>query len=335
MLFYAASVVRKNGGFPVVVSPTDGPMRKELIEAGITVIIDESIHHNHFLFERFARNFDLAVVNTIELADVVGQLSAIPILRTLWWLHEAQSLSLRMKHLNGIEWQRVCALCVSDYAKSFVPPGIAVEVLRNGMPDQPVAVVPSGQPTSMTFILAGTIEPRKGQDIFIDAIALLPPEMRRQCRFLLTGKLWGVLKDFWNDLEAKMTGVPEIEYLGLLDHQSQLDLIAAVDVVVCCSRDEPASLVVAEATMLSKPVILSSHVGQLEVLDRNACFVFESGDAISLSEQLLAAYRKRDELARMGLVARRCFEQELTLEIFGQRFMSLVSAQIDMEKAPV
>lgn len=334
MLLYAAIAVRRNGGFPVVVAPADGPIREELIKAGIAVIIDESIRHNHFLFDRFARNFDLAVVNTVALADVVRQLSAIPILRTIWWLHEAQSLSLHLNHMSRVDWQRVCTLCVSDYARSFVPPGIAVEVLRNGVPDQTVASTPRSAATPMTFVLAGTIEPRKGQDLLVEAVALLPPGVRRQCRFLLTGKLWDEHRGFWSSLEAKMASLPQIEYLGPLDRQSQLRLIAAADVIVCCSRDEPASLVVAEAAMLSRPVILSRRVGLLEVLDGDSCLVFQPEDVASLAEQLLAAHRKRGDLPRMGIGARRSYEQELTIETFERRFMALVSAQIAKGRRP-
>ena len=54
----------------------------------------------------------------------------------------------------------------------------------------------------LTFILSGTIEPRKGQDIFVKAIALLSPAVRKECRFLLTGKLWDMHRDFWRAIQA-------------------------------------------------------------------------------------------------------------------------------------
>jgi O-antigen biosynthesis protein len=335
MLFYAARLVRQNGGFPVVVAPADGPLREEMVRAGIVVIIDESICHSHFLFERFARNFDVAVVNSIALTEVVRQLSAIPILRTLWWFHEAQSLSHFLRKVPGVQWERIRPLCVSEYAKSFVPQGIDVEVLYNGIPDEPVEPVIRDSAGPLTFILSGTIEPRKGQDIFVDAVALLPLPVRQQCRFVLTGKLWDMNRNFWSDIELKIANLPEIKYLGTLDHQSQLNLMAAADVVLCCSRDDPFPLVVMEAAMLSKPAILSDCVGLFEVLDGESCFVFESESAPSLAEHLLAAYECRSDLKRMGMAARRKFEQELTLEVFGRRFSALISEQIAGGAAPV
>ena len=80
--------------------------------------------------------------------------------------------------------------------------------------------------------------------------------------------------------------------------------------------------------MLSKPTILSNRVGLLEVLDRACSLVFEPDNAISLAEQMQAAYKKRGDLPQMGMAARHRFEQEMTIEIFGQRFMAVVSRQI-------
>jgi O-antigen biosynthesis protein len=328
MLFYAAKAVQQSGGFPVVVAPADGPLRAEMVQAGFVVIVDESVRHNHFLFERFARNFDLAVVNTIDLIDVVRQLSAIPILRTIWWLHEAQLLRARSHELLGVESKRICTLCVSDYAKSFIPRGKGVQVIHNGIPDEAADFPSRKTEEPLTFLLSATIEPRKGQDIFVRSIALLPAAVREQCRFLLTGKLWDRHRDFWRAIQAQMVELPEIEYLGSLDHKSQLRAMAGVNVVVCCSRDEAGSLVAIEAAMLSKPTILSDHVGIGEVFDQESCLRFQSESVSSLASKLMWVFEHQDDLARMGLAARRKFEQNLTLEAFGRRFMAIVSKQI-------
>jgi glycosyltransferase involved in cell wall biosynthesis len=324
MLFYAAKAVLADGGFPVVTAPKDGPMRQELVEAGIAVIIDESITHNHFLFGSFAKNFDAVVVNTIALDGVVRQLQQFEDLKLIWWMHEAQVLKTTLAGRRDIDLERVRLLCVSEYAKDHVPAGYSADVLYNGVPDQQGCVpAASRQPAGFTFVLAGTIEPRKGQDIFAAAILLLPEEVRSACRFVLTGKLWDMHVPFWQDIQASTRNVKQLEYLGLLEHRKVLECMAGADVVVCASRDEAFSLTAIEAAMLGKPVIVSRSVGVSRALEREAAgLLFESGDAASLAAQLQHAFEHADEMRRMGARARQAYEREVTLETVSQEFLS-------------
>ncbi len=325
MLLYAATAVRQKGGFPVVVAPMDGPIRAELQAAGIVVIVDASVRDGHFLFERFARNFDVIVVNTQALPTVVQQLSAVDGLDVVWWLHEAQSIAHEPAVRQAAESGRVRLFCNSAYSRRYFPAGSHADVLHYGVPDRRGDVGLASRPECMTFVVSGTVEPRKGQDIFVDAIALLPERMRQACRFLITGKLSEPNRLFWEPVQATMTAMPEISYLGLLDHQDMLDLIARSDVLVCCSRDEPFSLVVMEAAMLEKPSIVSTNVGAAGVFGPlKACEIFESESAQALAERMLYAYENREAMAKMGEAARKVFEQELTVEAFSARFSQMV-----------
>lgn len=328
MLLYAARAIRESGGFPVVVAPEDGPMRAEFQRAGIAVIIDASLRDNHFLFERFARNFDLALVNTSVLQGVAAQLSAIPILRTVWWAHESELLASTLKDLPAIAWEHVRLICVSDYARGFLPPGMTADLLRYGIPDAAPASARAPAPGApLTFVVSGTIEPRKGQDLLVEAVALLPPAIRAECRFVLSGKLWEPHREYWNGILARMSDLPQIEFLGLLDHGSNLDMIGAADVLLCCSRDESVSIVVMEAAMLSKPAIISDRVGAAEFLAPDARFVFESGNAAALAAQIREAHARRHDLPRMGAAARRDFERRMTFDRFAQDLLAILSEE--------
>jgi O-antigen biosynthesis protein len=324
MLLYAAQAIKRNGGFPVIASPEDGPLRESVEKAGFAIIIDESINHNHYLFERFAQNFDLVIVNTIFMFNVVQQLSPAPLPRTLWWLHESRALSLYSKNFEGIEWKHTQTLCVSQYAKAFLPTYVDAEVLHNGVPDDAAQLKQTTPPGPMTFLLSGTIEPRKGYDTFIDAISLLPPDIRKQCRFLMSGAVLETDKDFGNAILRRADSIPEVSYLGSLNHDGQLQAMKDCDVVVCCSRDDAFSLVVAEAAMLSIPAIISDHVGVGEVLGDGASMTFPTADSSKLSEQLRYAFEHRGELKRIGAAARQKFEEHLSLESFEGRFLTII-----------
>ena len=325
MLYYAAQAVKAHGGFPVIVAPEDGPLRAELEMAGIVVIVDSSIDQNHFLFQGFARNFDVVVVNTIAQSQVVEQLSEIEGLRIIWWLHESKALKdffdniSNRKKINGVQ-----LVCVSDYARSFVPLSYQVHVLHNGIPDIFVDG-PKKQNGKFTFVLNGTIEPRKGQDIFAEAISLLPEKTRLSCDFLIIGKLGEGNRAFWSQVQEKTKKIVQVKYLGLLPHQSILEIMASSDVLVCCSRDESFSLTVAEAAMLGKVGILNANVGISSVFkSQESGLFFESENAESLAKQMLYAFENQDEIKRMQLEARRVYEQELTIEKFSEHFFELI-----------
>jgi len=325
MLLYAAATVRERGGFPVVVAPMDGPIRAELEAAGIVVIVDASMRDGHFLFERFARNFETVVVNTLALANVVEQLRAIHGLDVVWWVHEAQAIEKEAAIRKIAGSVNVRLFCNSKYSRGYFPADVRASVLHYGVPDRVVDVSTASRPERMTFVVSGTLEHRKAQDIFVEAVALLPDHVRESCQFLITGTLWEQNRPYWEAVQASMATLPEVKYLGLLAHHDMLDLIARSDMLVCCSRDEPFSLVVMEAAMFGKPSLLSTNVGAGDVLGpERACGIFESGNAAALAELMLDAFEDRDAVARMGHAARRVFEREFTLEAFSERFSQIV-----------
>jgi glycosyltransferase involved in cell wall biosynthesis/SAM-dependent methyltransferase len=325
MLLYAAQAVLARGGFPVVVAPTDGPMRLELIQAGIAVIVDESVTQNHFLFGGFAKNFDTVVINTIALANVVKQLQMFEDLDIVWWLHEGRALQAELAKQTDINRKSVRLVCVSTYAKSFAPAGFQVEILHNAVPDQRDCVRLATSRRPFTFALPGTIEPRKGQDIFADAILRLPEDVRRNCRFVLSGKLWPMHTSFWDAIQEKMKNVPGFEYLGLLEHDQTIEFIAAADVIICSSRDESFSLTVTEAAMLGKPVTLNRHVGISEVLeDGVSCLMAIPDNPLSLSEKMLQIYKDSALRAMLGTQVRLVYERELTIKRFGEDFIEQI-----------
>jgi GT2 family glycosyltransferase len=325
MMFYAAKAVLAAGGMPVVAAPADGPLRQELIDAGVAVIIDESVTANHFLFSRFAMNFDTVVVGTMALTNVVRQLSTIVDLKLIWWLHEAQALQAELNQLVGIDMDWVQVVCVSNYALRFVPRELGAIVLDNGIPDEGRLVQGTNPNQRFTFIVPGTIEPRKGQDLLAEAILLLSEAELSICRFVLVGKVGTGQEEFWQAILKKLSGVQEFQYLGLLEHQQTLEQVAGSDMVICASRDEACSLAVMEGAMLGRPSIASQSVGMAEVIGREGSgLLFDSGNAASLAETILYAVRHRDEVREMGVRARKSYERDFTIERFAGAFMSCI-----------
>lgn len=325
MLYYAALAVKNSGGFPVVVSPKDGEIRQQLVDAGITVIIDASIHEGHFLFKMFAKNFDKVIVNTDVLPHVVRHLSEIKGLDVIWWLHESKMLSISMNANADLADKDIDIWCVSKYAHSFIPNIFQAKILYNGILDIKNDYIASEvkEHLPMTFSVVGTVEPRKAQDIFCQAIGLLPEEIRKNCRFYLAGKYWD--ENFIEEIKTTISTFTEIEYLGLITHDEVIKLMKMTDVLVCCSRDESFSLTCAEAAMLGKAIILNKNVGVSEVLvHQESCLMHEVENAQDLANQMIFAYYNRDKVAEIGKNARHVFEQKLSFEKFSQAFLDML-----------
>jgi glycosyltransferase involved in cell wall biosynthesis len=296
-----------------------------LEQAGVVVIVDQSLAERHPLFERFARNFDVVVVNTTALRNVIRQLEPIEDLDVVWWLHEGRALEATLEAETEIDRARVRLLCVSEYARSYLPTSFRADVLYNGIPDRSGDIQQKPLADRCTFVLAGTLEKRKGQDLFVDAILRLPEDVRVSCRFLMTGTLGEPNLQFWSSVCERMEAAPEIEYLGLLDHRELLELVAGSDAVVCCSRDEAFSLTVVEGAMLAKPSIINPNVGVAEVLAHDkSCLLFEAEDAASLAEQLLAVFQDRARMRDIGLQARKVYEEKFTVDRFSEEFLRLM-----------
>ena len=325
MLFYAALAVKNSGGIPVVLCSQDGVMRGQMEEKGIAVVVDKQVMSSFFLLRSLARRFDVVVVNTVVLSPVVRLLSEIEGVRVIWWLHEAQALSTHLRDNKDLANRDIQLLCVSEYARSFVPSTFQSLVLRNGIPSDVSVGRLNREHNKFTFSLVGTIEPRKGQDIFFNAIALLPDDIRINCIFVLAGKLWDNNKMFWEQALESVSGCSEIQYLGLLDHTQIIELIARTDVQVCCSRDEPFSLVCLEAAMTGCASLLNENVGVVEVFSsENSCLVFEANNPQSLAEQMVYAYQNPKEVQALGQRARETFERHLTIEQFSKAFLELL-----------
>jgi len=327
MLLEAVRAVKAAGDFPVVISPLDGPLRTAFENEGVAVIIDASLNDGHFLFERFARNFDVVVVNTCTLCTVVEQLSAREFPKTIWWLHESQMLPAYLERVSEAALKNTIIYCVGSYAKSFLPLGVESKTIFNGLPDPANRVLPPAileTENKLSFLLLGTIEPRKGQDVFIDAIMGLPEDILSSSQFIFAGKVYPHNKTFWDKVSAKVESSPEISYLGDVSHDMALALVKACDVLVASSRDDSFSLVSIEAAAFSKPMILSDHVGAIEVFDESCAFVFRSGAVDGLRDCIVKAHSQRSRLLAMGAKARLVYDAKLSDTVFKENFIKLI-----------
>ena len=110
----------------------------------------------------------------------------------------------------------------------------------------------------MTFLLLGSYERRKGQDVFLEAIGQIPERVRARAAFRMAGRR--LETEFYEALATRAAELPNVELSGALEHDAALAATNSADVLVCASRDETLPIAILEAMSLGKAIV-STDVG--------------------------------------------------------------------------
>ena len=331
MLWHAAHWCRDNGVFVVVMAPKEGPLREKFCQLGVPVIVDPLVASGHPSFAEFARDFDCVVANSIRSSSVAPALAnaEVPV---IWWIHEPGSVGehyLREDpELRAALPQADLVLAPSERTARIYRPFTdrPVEVLHNAIPDLGRAPGKSGKGRKR-FLLLGSIEPRKGQDVFVEALALVPAAELEAAEFQLAGRILD--PEFWLKIDRIAASLPNFSVTGPLDHADAIGLLREADVIVCASRDEAMPVVILEALSLGKALITTTVGGVLETLvdGEDALLVRPEAPA----EMAAAIRRLLAEPALIGALgekARQTYERQFPLDRFGRDFREFIDEAI-------
>ena len=189
----------------------------------------------------------------------------------LWWMHESKS-SLKWCGIDenvtsDLKHDRVYAYGVSEVAnRNFkeIAPGFPVAgILTLGVPDSfkgEWRKRENGEP--FVFLMAGTMEMNKGQDVFLEAIGLMPEEDRRKCEFWLVGSPGNSTEEGYEArIRALASTYSEVKLMDFQPHEKLIEMYGEIDVFVVPSREETLSIVAIEAMMMGVPCMLSDTTG--------------------------------------------------------------------------
>jgi glycosyltransferase involved in cell wall biosynthesis len=131
------------------------------------------------------------------------------------------------------------------------------------------------------LLVAGRLDPRKGIDTAITALAQLP----QHAQLLVAGGGDQSELARLESLATELGVAPRVRFTGPLDRQTLAAAYAASDAVVFpVAWDEPWGLVPLEAMGVGRPVVATGKGGSAEYLvDEENCLLFEAGDAAGLA----------------------------------------------------
>ena len=328
-LAYLVVWLQERGWETTVVTPEPGPLAAKL--PGIEIIYESQllIDPAYGALRRLIPQFDAVIANTVATWEAVqaAHLEKVPV---VWYIHETRVGVYLMNKIHMIE----PSLGLAD---AIVTPTEATARIYSGLTSTSLEVVPYGIPevaaasapgtAVLRFVVIGTYERRKGQDIIVEALRQLSATAHGQACFRCAGRKLD--EPFFEALHTRSGALENVELLGSLDHEAALHLLSQADVLVCPSRDETMPIVLLEAMSLGKAIICTA-VGGIEewIRDGNNCLLVPSENAAALAAAIEKLVADRGLVARLGLAARETFQRNFTIDRYGEEFARIIARTI-------
>lgn len=337
LMYLAQSLHRQNWKI-VFAAPAAGPISEKLGEDGIRVELDANflIDPLRETLRALCRECDVVVANTIISWPAVkaAHREGIPV---LWYLHETKVAVNLIRRIDEMReaFSRATLLVTPTRHAAQLFAGLTPvpsEVVPYGIPDVKRSTSPAAS-RSILFVTLGTFEPRKGQDVLVDAIGQLDSKTRAKASFKLAGR--NLDRQFFYKIRKHAAKLKNIELIGSLEHSESLALLESADAIICPSRDETMPLAIIEAAGFAKPVI-SADVGGISewIHDGMNGLLVPREDPAALAEAISRCVNEREIIKQMGEAARRTFERHFRLERFVAHFADLLQRLSEKKQLP-
>ena len=165
---------------------------------------------------------------------------------------------------------------IADYAVNGIPAS-QVTLLPNGIDPQSLAPGDAvefrrrfelGDGAFILFV--GRLDPVKGPDLLLDAFLSLAGKYP-DYQIVFAGPDDGALSSLKQSLEGNPSGL-RVHFTGFLDNIDKATAYAAAELVVVPSRREAMSLIVVEAGVLGRPVLITDQCGLDQLAEAGAVF---------------------------------------------------------------
>lgn len=319
-LFHMAKVLRKLGYSIIFASTMDGPLREQIEMQGIPVVIDPNLQLATMRETEWAAGFRLIICNAINYYIFLSDRDLrIPM---IWWLHDSLFFydGVDRDVLRQMSQKNLTVLSVGavpEKAIHSIVPELRVGQLLYGVEDTRM-----NEDGKTRFVAVGCIEERKGQDILVQAVCLLPKEIRQKAVFYLVGNDTSLLA---GQIREQTGSMPEIIMTGAVGRKEIHKILEDADVMICASREDPMPTVAAEAMSHSVPCILSNVTGTAAYIqEKENGLIFESENVSELAEKIKWCIENRVFLAEMGNRARKIYKTIFSMERFEEEVNSVI-----------
>ena len=324
--------LKDQGQFVTVIAERTGELRESIVEKQLPVIIDPLILDTPHATEKFLANFDLVVANTILAWRLVLLAKSLHI-PVVWIIHESDyGVNLVQENTKIHE-----ALMLADQVifpskqtlrkyrefnkkDNFISMLFGVEAPQNITQAHRMEM---DQTRKIRIAHIGSVEERKGQDILIKAISLLPSGVKEMIDVSFIGRVLD--PGFYQRQLQASAGLSSVQWLGSLPHEQVWEHIYQSDILVCSSRNETGPLVVYEAMALGKAVV-STPVGAVpEVIQHGINgMIFSNEKPNQLTSILETLLLDRALIDKIGVNALQTYEKILQRQTFTAAIQEII-----------
>lgn len=330
-LYHAAEILSEKGYEVIFSSMLDGPLRQQILDKNIPVIVDENLQIATMMDISWTSQFDLIVCNTISYYVFLSERNVkIP---TIWWLHDSSFFydGVDKEILKQIHTENLTVVSVGTVPRQAIQefaPELSVGNLLYGVEDEKKkAYNTKKQSVCLRFTTIGYIEDRKGQDILVAAIKRLPQEVSEQCEFYLVGQNTSLMAQ---QIRDEIQDIPQVVITGVVGRDEISNILCETDMLLCPSREDPMPTVAAEAMMHSVPCILSDATGTAAYIHEGENgFVFMSEDVDELARKIQWCVENRSKIKGIGENARKLYEEYFSMKAFEIRLMEVINKALN------
>lgn len=325
-LLNMARLLRSKGWSVTVRTLVNGNFSREYLRHGFRVRwFDENISAEKC--REMAEKYDLVICNTVFCAKVSCRLQEY--IKTILLIREAENLPeiLEKSRIDeGYIRNAENVVCVSEYAERFIAKTYSprrLRVLHNFLITSPFCRPRTNKIRGgkVHFLIAATIEKRKGIDVAVKAVKSLPKEISSQLVLDIAGRKPEWSRKFWERL------IPENDrrfvYHGEVT-RGKKRLFKRANVVLVPSLDESCSLTALEGGMFGKPLIVTENVGA-KYMTEGSGFVVKTGSVEELAQAIKFFVLHKDELDTAGKICFKRFLETSTKYVYYAEFMDIVS----------
>lgn len=315
-LYAARALLMENYDVTLVTHYADKRMIDENLQYGFKILVVPSMKNNVIpSMMNLAEYYDIILANT--LTQKHSAVNFIKVKPVFWWIHEPSLFynNAVVKFVVDNYDDKIHIAAVSHIARDNFNASMlfSIEnVMHYGIPDE---AINDKESNKIIVALVGSIMPRKGTDIFVNAAK--KNVISDNVEYWIIGSDMYAPENYLNEINLLIGDRKDIKLKGEYTREQMKAVMMCIDVIVVPSREDPLPITMTEALMNSSVAIMSDRIGNsIYIESKKNGFVFESENVDELADTISYVITNWDKMQSVKKEARKTYENIFTMEKF-------------------